>query len=62
MSLKIMHIVLVIMSILLSAFLSYSMYNTGDSHYATLLATIGTTAVVSLTIYLSVILKKFKTI
>ena len=57
-----MHIVLVIMSILLSAFLSYTMYSTGESHYETLLAAIGTTAVVSLTIYLSVILKKFKTI
>ena len=57
-----MHIILVVMSILLSAFLSYTIYTTGGSQYATLLAIIGIHVALCLIIYLSVILKKFKTI
>ena len=54
-----MHIVLVIMSILLSAFLSYTMFN---NHDTTLLAVVGAIATLSLLYYFLIILKKFKTI
>ena len=62
MSLKITHITLIVLSTLLSGFFSYTMYTSIDSQNKIILAGFGTIATLSLVYYLSVILKKFKTI
>ena len=54
-----MHIVLVIMSMILSAFFSYTMFN---NHDTTFLAVVGAIATLSLLYYFLIILKKFRTI
>ena len=59
MSLKITHVVLIILSMILSGFFSYTMYSEQNT---SILAGLGMIATVSLLYYLSIILKKFKTI
>ena len=62
MSLKITHVVLITLSVLLSGFFSYTMYTNAEYQNTNMLAGFGAVTTLSLLYYLSIILKKFKTI
>ncbi len=62
MSLKITHTILIILSIMLTGFFSYSMINENNESYSTLFSIAGILFTLALSYYLISILKKFKTL
>ena len=62
MSLKITHTILIILSIMLTGFFSFSMINENNESYSTLFSIAGILSTLALSYYLISILKKFKTL
>ena len=62
MSLKITHTIIIVMSILLTGFFSYFMFNSVDQSYSFVFSIGGIIATIGLCYYLLSIIKKFKTL
>ena len=62
MSLKITHTVIIILSIILAGFFSYFMINNVGESYSVFFSIAGVITTLSLSYYLLMILKKFKTL
>ena len=62
MSIKITHIIIIVLSILLTGFFSYSMFTEKNQTFSTLFSILGTLSTIALSYYLITIIKKFRTI